>query len=155
MMTYEMCLASRMSSYEIRTIVALTIAFCICGTISAFTSYLWAKIALGVKGTIYCIIVLYKLGRESFQDTPRDFMQNVGYYNFITTVIVWPLYILTWGLGPDVYSIISANDEEFVQQISSLILKTFAVAYAILTFDFDIEAIEEVVVEIANFAVQQ
>jgi bacteriorhodopsin len=144
-----------MSSYEIKTIVVLTLSFCICGSIAAFTSYQWAKIVLGVKGTIYCIVVLYKLGRALVQGSQRDFMQNVGYYNFITTVIVWPLYILTWGLGPDVYSIISANDEEFVQQISSLILKTFAVAYAILTFDFDIEAIEEVVVEIANFAVQQ
>lgn len=155
MMTYEMCLASRMLSCEIKTIVALTVAFCICGSIAAFTSYQWTKIVLGIKGTIYCVIVLYKIGHACFNDTtPQDFMHNVGYYNFIATVLVWPLYICSWGLGPDVLSIISANDEDFAQQIFSLILKSVAVAYSILTFDFDIEAVEEVIVEIANFAVE-
>ena len=154
LMTYEMCLASRISKWEINTILVFTIAFCICGSIAALTSYQWAKLVLGVKGSIYCIIVLYKLGYACFRGNPSDFMSRVGYYNFIVTLTLWPLYVFTWGLGPDVYSIISAHDEIYAQHMFSLILKSCAAMYSILTFNFDIEAFEEVIIELANQGVQ-
>jgi bacteriorhodopsin len=154
MMTYEMCVASRITAWETKTIVALTVAFCLCGSIAAVIEHEWAKIVLGVKGTLYCLIVLYRIGRSGFSVAPRDFMHRAGYYNFIVAVTVWPLFVLTWGLGPDVYSIISVHDEIFAQRIFSIILKSCAVLYSISTYNIDIETFEEIIIELASNGIE-
>lgn len=135
LLTYEICQVASMDICETVTIVWLTIAFCFCGSIAAFTNLFWAKIILGLKGSLYASFVIYKLIKVLYQKQSK-----VSHINIIMTIIVWPLYVATWGMGPDVFHVISGRREWIIQSIFSILLKTISVSYAFLTYEeVDIE----------------
>ena len=45
------------------------------------------------------------------------------------------MYVATWGMGPDVFNIISGRKEWLVQCALSILLKTISASYAFLTYD--------------------
>jgi bacteriorhodopsin len=132
---------------ETVTIVCLTIAFCFCGFIAALTSLLWAKIFLGMKGSLYASFVIYRLIKVLYQEHSK-----VSHINIIMTIFVWPLYVATWGMGPDVFHVISGRREWIIQSILSILLKTISVSYAFLTYEeVDIENASNVTFELMQY----
>lgn len=135
LLTYEICKVASMNNHQIMIIVSLTVAFCLCGTIAALTKYFWAKIFLGLKGSVFAYIVMYKL----FQVLHLG-KEQVSHINILTLILIWPMYVATWGIGPDVFDIISGRKEWIIQCALSLLLKTISASYAILTYDeIDVE----------------
>lgn len=130
LLTYEICTIASMDVCQTMIIVFLTVAFCLCGTIAALTSLLWAKLLLGLKGSVYASIVMYKL----FQILHLG-QDKISHINILTNILIWPMYVATWGMGPDVFNIISGRKEWLVQCALSILLKTISASYAFLTYD--------------------
>jgi bacteriorhodopsin len=152
MMTYEICVTTSMQHYHIVSIVVLTVAFCFCGSVAAVTPHVWAKILLGSQGTLYCIVVLFVLWK-SVLDKDNDgqsLKKKIGYGNLIVTSFFWPLYVVSWGLGPDVFHLISTHHESLIQAIMSILLKTFALSYSFLTFDMTFDNLVEYGIDVLS-----
>jgi bacteriorhodopsin len=119
----------------------MTIAFCVCGTIAALTYLFWAKVLLGLQGSVYASIVIFKLFQSLSREQNRTSTSHrVRTFNITATTLIWPLYVATWGMGPDVYHVISGRREWIIQSIFSIVLKTISASFAILTYsEVDIE----------------
>jgi bacteriorhodopsin len=126
----------------------LTASFCLCGIIAAITRVLWAKVLLGTQGTIYSLIVIKHLLDHAFQETIVSRMNRINKVNIITTVFIWPLFVVTWGFGPDVYNIISGEQELIIETSLSLLLKSVSGLYAFLVYrEFNIQQFGDTLVE--------
>lgn len=141
LMTCEMCQSSQMLAYDTTVIVILTIAFSFCGSIAALTKQFWAKSVLGVQGTIYALIVVYKLlkyGFASMVEAPVDeHLQlecRINKMNIMMSAFIWPMYVIMWTMGPDMFGIVSGRTEWIVENILSIALKTICASYTLLTY---------------------
>lgn len=154
LLTSEICQAGEFEHMDTTVILCLTIAFNLCGMLAAITRTMWAKIILGVQGTIYSLFVVHKLLSYAFRQRQQSRQTTINIFNIFVTAFVWPLYVITWGLGPDVYGVITGQQEWVVQSVMSIILKTMFASYAMLThLDFDIENVANVMIEIAQNSV--
>lgn len=147
LMTLEVMVSARFTMSQICPILVLTIAFCICGTIAAFSLIFWIKILLGVQGSLYSSIVIYRLWKIALCKQPNINDNNVevetAIANLCVTSIIWPIYIVTWGLGPDVYGVLSRSQEVLSEQLASIILKMFGLSYALVSSSTRVESIIE------------
>ena len=132
LMILEMSFALNFSSVQIVPLIVLTASFCMCGSIAAFPIAMWVKIFLGVQGTIYCVIVLYRMWTNVLEKMTLNIDQKVAIANLMMASTIWPFYVVTWGLGPDVYHVINAKQEFIAETVSSIFLKTFALSYALI-----------------------
>jgi bacteriorhodopsin len=149
LMACEMCQSAQMVAYDTIMIVILTIAFSLCGSLAALTRHFWAKTILGFQGTTYAIIVLYKLLKygigdntygANFNEPQLDIERRINRINIMSAVVIWPMYVITWSLGPDMFGFISGYTEWMIQNIISIGFKTLFSSYALLTYHiFDVE----------------
>lgn len=128
-MILEMCLAIDLTLDQSFPVIVLTIAFCVCGAIAVFTTSLWAKIGLGMLGSFYCLVVLFILWSVALSNTTR--LSRCGTVNIVFASLIWPIFILTWGLGPDVYGVMDFRTEFWWESSLSLVLKTVAMIYVV------------------------
>lgn len=155
LMVLEIALCSKMSSSNITISIILTIAFCICGSLAAFVHATWIKILLGIKGSLYCTYVIYLLWMTVLRNASatnaritKDKELGVSILNLSMASIIWPLYIITWFLGPDVCNVISIVLENNIQSISSILLKTTAFSYALVKSFIVIDTLSDFLLEI-------
>jgi bacteriorhodopsin len=153
LLTYEICQVSDMNIHETMAIVSFTIAFCLCGAIAAFTRFFWAKVVLGIKGSFYACIVVYKLIDVTVQrHGDISATNNLNTFNTIAITLIWPMYVATWGMGPDVFHIISGRREWIMQSIFSIVLKTLQASYAFLTYnEMDVENASNATFELVQY----
>lgn len=134
LMLLEMMISSKLTSTQMTPLLVLTLAFCMCGTIAALSALIWVKLLMAVQGTFYCVIVLLRLWRVVLEKhIPKDIDINVAIVNLMMATAIWPMYILTWGLGPDVFAVISDRQETLAELIASVILKTVGMTYAFVS----------------------
>lgn len=144
LMALEIMVCAKFTEAQVCLIIVLTFAFCLCGFIAAFSVVIWIKVLLGIQGSLYTIIVIGKLWSISLDPVKqRDCHLNGAIANLLMASLIWPTYIITWGLGPDMSDIISADHELIYEQIASLILKSFALSYAFLTSNSSVEGLIE------------
>ncbi len=149
LMILEIALSSNLTSIQTMPIIVLSISFCLCGTIAAMTTIMWFKIVLGVQGTLYCIIVIYRLWKltlEKIDFATKD--TRVAIANLLCATTIWPVFVVTWGLGPDVYQVINIKHEYIIDSVSSITLKTFALSFALISTS---ERIEKTIEFITGF----
>lgn len=166
LMILEMTLASRLTSSQALPILVLTTAFCLCGTIAAFSVTMWMKVFLGVQGSVYCFIVVYRMWKLTLEKEVRlssstgltqeilnfdNVDVQVAIANLLMASLLWPVFVVTWGLGPDVYKVITPTQELIAESIASLILKTFALSYAFITTSKRTEQCIEVMTSLFRF----
>ncbi len=136
LMILEITLASHFSAAQTIPVIVLTVAFCISGIIAAMSNIMWIKLILGIKGSLYYFIVIFQLWKITLKK--RDFYTfnkelQVAFANLIFASLLWPLFIITWGLGPDIYHIINIKQEFIAECITSLVIKTFALSFALIS----------------------
>jgi bacteriorhodopsin len=138
LMLMEIAITMNMPSLQMTQPIVLTVAFCICGTISAISQELWVKIYLGIQGTVFFLLSMYIVWNH-YITTRKNTQKSMklGLCNLVIATSVWPMYIVTWGLGPDVYHVISRKHENLAETIASTFLKTSA-----MTYSFDVEGVE-------------
>jgi bacteriorhodopsin len=153
LLTYEICLVSAINIHETFIIVTLTVAFCLCGTVAALTNLFWAKVFLGIKGSFCACVVMCKLvnvviqGHDGLSSTDK-----LNKFNILANTFIWPLYVATWGMGPDVFHLISGQQELIMQSLFSIVLKTLQASYAFLTYDeMDIENTSNATFELMQY----
>lgn len=147
LLTSEICQAGHFDYVNTVIILILTASFCLCGILAAMTHVLWAKIVLGAQGTVYSLIVIKILLKHAFQETNGSQMNTINKINIITTTCIWPLFVVTWGFGPDVYNIITGEQELIIETTLSLLLKSVSGLYAFLVYsEFDIYEFGDTVV---------
>jgi bacteriorhodopsin len=147
-MSCEMCQSAQMLTYDTIIIVILTLAFSFCGSIASLTRHFWAKTLLGFQGTAYAMIVIYKLLKygtdNSVNNTTLDdhllMEHRINKMNIMAAAFIWPMYVISWALGPDVFGIISGYTEWMIENVLSITLKTICSSYALLTYNYvDVE----------------
>lgn len=140
LMTCEMCQSSQMLAYDTIVIVILTFAFSFCGSIAALTKILWAKSVLAMQGTIYALIVMYKLMKYGFAHTEIPFDEHmelerkINKMNIMLAAFIWPMYVVMWISGPDMFELVSGRTEWIVENILSIVLKSLCSSYILLTY---------------------
>lgn len=150
LMTCEMCQSAQMLAYDTTVIVILTLAFTFCGSIAALTKYFWAKSVLGLQGTIYAMIVVYKLLKHGLSpyenpsntivDSHVEYERRINKLNMMASAFIWPMYVIMWSLGPDMFNLISGKTEWIIENLLSIVLKTVCASYALLTYNYtDVE----------------
>lgn len=149
LLTSQICQAGNFVYIDTIIVVTLTVAFCLCGVIAAITNIFWAKVVLGVQGTVYSLIVVRNLLNHAFQQTEMaSRTKTINKINIIVTTFTWPLYVLTWGLGPDVYDVISGEQEQIIETLLSVLLKSVAGLYAFIVYsELDIQEFGNTLVE--------
>lgn len=131
LMILQICIATNVQSVKSISIVSLTVSFCLCGSIAAITDIFWLKILLGAKGSIYCISTLYLLWSHMFSLNDIVNINKIAYLNLVSATLLWPFFVSTWALGPDVCKILSFENELLIENTMSLILKTIAFLYTL------------------------
>lgn len=111
-----------------------SISFCVCGFCAALTSRFWIKIWLVIQGCFCCLVVLWILWRVAVHP-PRE--SRVAKINLIMTSLTYPIFTLTWALGPDVFAVTSLRNEFIWESCLSLFLKTIALSYTLTTEEFN------------------
>jgi bacteriorhodopsin len=147
-MSCEMCQSAQMLTYDTIIIVILTLAFSFCGSIASLTRHLWAKTILGFQGTAYAMIVIHKLLKygtnnnviDTIHDDHLQMEHRINKMNIMSAAFIWPMYVIAWSLGPDVFGMISGYTEWMIENILSLALKTICTSYTLLTYRYvDVE----------------
>lgn len=114
--------------------MVFSLSFCISGLIASLTRLVWLQVLLGVEGTVCAGVVLLHMFRVARDPVKKS---RVATVNLVMTVLTWPLFVLAWGMGPDIYAVID-HKHEFVYETSlSLALKTTAVLYSLTDVEFD------------------
>lgn len=62
--------------------------------------------------------------------------------------LLYPVFIITWALGPDIYHVLTMRQELLIENISSLILKTSALSFALVS---NSERLEKIIEFITSF----
>lgn len=65
---------------------------------------------------------MWKLVLEK-RRTYKNIELHIAFSNLIMMTIIWPVFVITWGLG----------QELLVDMILSIVLKTFALSYALIS----------------------
>jgi bacteriorhodopsin len=120
LMVYELCIMNSVCQSTKASCIVMSTAFCICGTIAAVNHTIHMKTFLGVQGILYSIVVLYQLWKESFATAGN----RLSIAQLIITSAVWPLYVVCWGSGPDVFMIITLHQETMIYMIVGVVFKT-------------------------------
>ena len=125
LMILEVALSSKFEGNDIILVVFLSSSFCVSGSITAFATTIMMKIFMGVQGSIFCIIVLYRMWKLVLEKrrTYKNIELHIAFSNLIMMTIIWPVFVITWGLG----------QELLVDMILSIVLKTFALSYALIS----------------------
>lgn len=132
LMVLEMCMASKASIATTFSTVILTFSYCLCGAISVLAHSLWFKVLMGIEGSIFCVIVLQRLWRMSRKERDKDTEEKAGWINLLSASLLWPMFVLTWGLGPDVYGVLDSKVETWVENLMSFTLKLMAMTYTMV-----------------------
>lgn len=148
LMILEITLASRFSAAQTLPLIVLSVAFCLSGSIAALTRIMWLKIILGVKGTFYCVIVIFRLwkiilNKRNIFVSKKEY--EVSLINLMFASLLYPVFIVTWALGPDIYHVINIRHELLIENISSLTLKTCALSFALISTSERLEKIIEII----------
>jgi bacteriorhodopsin len=106
---------------------AYTFSFCICGLGAALVKQLWIKIVLTVQGCFVAAFVIYELWRISRNPVKPSRIADMYLY---TTMITWPVFTLTWMLGPDVFFFLSQKHEYWLETCLSMLIKSVGFCYA-------------------------
>lgn len=135
LMVLEVALSSKFEGNDIILVVFLSSSFCVSGSIAAFATTIMMKIFMGVQGSIFCIIMLYRMWKLVLEkrSTYKNIELHIAFSNLIMMTIIWPVFVITWGLGQDVYGFLSIHQELLVHMILSIVLKTFALSYALIS----------------------
>lgn len=128
-MVTQMCMGYGLPPSITFPLAVYTAAFCVCGILGALAEPLWIKILFTCEGSAYCIIVLYRLWMSAKACDPERIESRSAKVNFVMACLLWPMYVVTWGLGSDVYGLISSDCEFWIETGMSLALKTTAMTY--------------------------
>lgn len=60
-------------------------------------------------------------------------MRLVVGINMLATVTIWPIYVLLWNMGSDMFQILSIDRELFAETIVSFVLKTVGASYIFIS----------------------
>lgn len=126
----NICLGLKIPSYQAASLMVMTDAYCICGLLSALTSSFWAKVYFGCVGCICAISVQAKIF-ASIKDTTNPFVKT----SLVTTSLIYPIYVVTWAIGPDVWGVITPAQEMITEVILSLIVKSLCTVYLFIYYN--------------------
>lgn len=139
LMILELAIILKLSIFQNITLIILTLSFCICGSIAALPIKLWIKIYLGTQGTFFSGIIILYIWKVIYDKKFNNDNISIPLLTLISTTLIWPCFVLTWGLGPDIFHIINTHQEFLAQTILSIILKTSAVYYSTFMQEDQIE----------------
>jgi bacteriorhodopsin len=149
LMLLEMMISSKLSPTQMTPLLVLTLSFCVCGTIAALSVLLWVKLLMAVQGTFYCVIVILRMWRVTLEkSTQKDIDIDVAILNLLMASAIWPMFVLTWGLGPDVFGVITDVQETLAELIASMVLKTVGMTYAFVSTNERVESFVDFVMNI-------
>lgn len=110
-----------------------SLSFCVDGFAAALANHLWLKIWLTCQGCLSCSIVLYILWVVA-KHPPKQ--SRIAWSNLVLTSLTYPLMTLTWGLGPDVFGVLSHKNEFILETCISLFMKSVALSYTLSEEEF-------------------
>lgn len=145
LMVIEIVVASGLSFSRALLSIILCISFCVCGFLAALTDTMWIKCTLGAQGIVMCVLVFVQIYCICMNDGTLH-QSKPTIVNAAVTMIVWSLFIVAWGLGPDVLQFIDGPLEIAIEYALSVVLKTTAMLYL---FDedpvfYDVESPQQV-----------
>jgi bacteriorhodopsin len=129
LMIYQICLSSDVSQSESFVLCMLVMAYCICGILCSLTSRNIVKTLLTLEGCVYCVIVVFRLLQLTSKNNEKGRIAKTARVNLIMCCISYPLYVLTWGMGPEIFDVIPLHQELILESSLSLVLKTTATMY--------------------------
>ena len=153
LMVMEVCIAQGTPLVQTGFIAILTILFCMCGIITAYTNVMWVKIVVEVNGCIACIAVVYYLWSHTFYSFRSGNKRAIaGLFNTGIMVCLWPMYVLSWSLGPDMLYKINAKTELLIQNFLSIFVKSMGLSYVVFFSKEDlIEPFANIFITIMSF----
>lgn len=133
LMVYNYGVINNLSYSKNIICVILTIAFCLSGAIAGLTKSLIVKSLLGVQGIIYSVYVLYQLWMAATLGDSA--LKKMSILNLVVTSMIWPMYVIFWGVGPDVLMIMTSYQENLAENLLGIVLKTSSAIYVVSSAD--------------------
>lgn len=124
LMLYMLCRSAELEIIETLSLIVLTFSYCVCGVLAALTIIFPIKIFLCLLGSLYCVFVNARLF-VLVKDSDNPYIHS----SLITTSIIYPMFVCSWCLGPDIFGIIHKGQEFWIESSLSLMLKTSCFIY--------------------------
>lgn len=109
-------------------LATLTAGYCLCGVGAVLTSRLWMKLYFLILGCLMCAIVTSKLYVISLNPPTES---RVATVNLWMMILVYPMYVCTWSLSPDVFGVIDTHQEYIAELVLMCLVKTCALLYVV------------------------
>jgi bacteriorhodopsin len=132
----EICVYGGFGTRTTIEMICFCLAFNMAGVMAAFCDELFIKIFLGAQGMVFYVCMewlMWSAWRRIRVRMADKHMRLVVGINMLATVTIWPIYVLLWNMGSDMFQILSIDRELFAETIVSFVLKTVGASYIFIS----------------------
>ena len=127
----QICIIGDFPIHTLLEVTTFTTGFCMSALIAVYSNILFGKILMVMQGIFYYILLIVIVFSNLFKTwyTLNHVYKRAIKTNMTTILVIWPLYVMLWVLGNDIFNVISKESEHNAELVLSIIVKTVGATY--------------------------